>query len=104
MYLVKKLYLGAEEAPLAALAQMCVDQAVADKITAERKGVVSLRRKAFEAILDRDFDKLARMKMVGRVKIAMLQEGIDGSYVAEKRVGSRWMNCCLSKMRQIRWM
>ncbi len=86
MYLVKKLYLGAEEAPLAALAQMCVDQAVADKITAERKGVVSLRRKAFEAILDRDFDKLVRMKMVGRVKIAMLQEGIDGSYVAEKRV------------------
>ena len=87
MYLVKKLYLGAEESSLMTLAQMCVDQAVVDKITAERKGVSSLRRKAFEAILDRDFDKLARRNYpVGRIKIAVLQEGIDGFYTAEKRV------------------
>ncbi|MBS6397191.1 MAG: nitric oxide reductase activation protein [Clostridiales bacterium] len=87
MYLVKKLYLGADEHTLMTLAQMCVDQAVADKITAERKGVISLRRKAFEDILDRDFERLARRNNpVGRMKIAMLQEGIDGRYTAEKRV------------------
>ena len=86
MYLVKKLYLGAAEPPLMMLAQMCVDQAVAEKVTAERKGVASLRRKAYEAVLDRDFDRLARGNQVGRMKIAMLQEGIDGTYTAEKRV------------------
>jgi len=87
MYLVKKLYLGAEEAPLMMLAQMCVDQAVAEKITAERKGVATLRRKAFEDILDRDFDRLAKGNhLIGRMKIAALQHGIDGKYTAEKRV------------------
>jgi len=87
LYLVKKLYLGAEEGPLMNLAQMCVDQAVADKVTAERKGVASLRRKAFEDILERDFDRLVRKNnLPGRMKIAMLQEGINGTYAAEKRV------------------
>lgn len=87
LYLVKKLYLGADEAPLMTLAQMCVDQAVADKVTAERKGVATLRRKAFEDLLERDFERLTRRNdLVGRMKIAMLQQGIDGAYTAEKRV------------------
>lgn len=87
LYLVKKLYLGAEEAPLMTLAQMCVDQAVVDKVTEERKGVATLRRKAYEDILERDFDRLAGGRtLVGRMKIAMLQQGIDGHYLAEKRV------------------
>jgi len=87
MYLVKKLYLGADEASLMSLAQMCVDQAVADKIIKERKGVASLRKKAFADILDRDFERLARPgNVAGRMKIAMLQEGIDGVYTAEKKI------------------
>ncbi len=87
LYLVKKLYLGAEEAPLVNLAQMCVDQAVVDKVTSERKGVTSLRKKAFADILERDFPRLSRPgNLSGRMKIAMLQEGIDGTYTAEKRV------------------
>ena len=36
MYLVKKLYMGADEPSRAGLAQMCGDQAVLQKITAER--------------------------------------------------------------------
>ena len=55
LYLVKKLYLGADEHTLTTLAQMCVDQAVVEKVTKERKGVISLRKKAFEDILERDF-------------------------------------------------
>lgn len=86
LYLVKKLYLGADERTLMALAQMCVDQAVVGKVTAERKGVVSLRRKAFADILEHDFDRLSGGNLIGRMKIAMLQEGIDGAYLAEKRV------------------
>ena len=87
MYLVKKLYMGAEEASLMGLAQMCVDQAVSEKICAERAGVRTLRKKAFEDLLDRDFDRLARYNNpVGRMKIAMLQEGLNGTYTAERRV------------------
>lgn len=87
MYLVKKLYLGADEASLMSLAQMCVDQAVADRVIRERKGVATLRRKAFADILERDFPRLSRPgNVVGRLKIAMLQQGIDGSFTAEKRV------------------
>lgn len=87
MYLVKKLYLGADEASLMSLAQMCVDQAVADRVIRERKGVATLRRKAFADILERDFPRLSRPgDVVGRLKIAMLQQGIDGSFTAEKRV------------------
>ena len=87
MYLVKKIYMGADEPSLAGLAQMCVDQAVLKKITAERKGVSTLRKKAFADILDRDFDRLARRNdPVARMKIAMLQEGLDGTYTAGKMV------------------
>ena len=87
MYLVKKLYMGADEPSLAGLAQMCVDQAVLQKITAERKGVSTLRKKAFGDILDRDFDRLARRNdPVARMKIAMLQQGLDGTYTAGKMV------------------
>lgn len=87
LYLVKKLYLGADEAALVNLAQMCVDQAVTKKVAKERKGVISLRKKAFADILERDFHKLSRPgNLTGRIKIAMLQEGIDGTYSAEKRI------------------
>lgn len=87
MYLVKKLYLGAEESSLASLAQMCVDQAVVERVISERKGVASLRRRAFEDILERDFPALSKPgNLIGRLKIAMLQEGIDGTYTAEKRI------------------
>ena len=69
------------------LAQMCVDQAVSEKICEERAGVRTLRKRAFEDLLDRDFDQLARYNNpVGRMKIAMLQEGLNGTYSAERRV------------------
>ncbi len=87
IYLVKKLYLGADEAALANLAQMCVDQAISEKVIRERRGVASLRKKAFEDILERDFPGMSKPgNLPGRMKIAMLQEGIDGTYSAEKRI------------------
>lgn len=87
LYLVKKLYLGADETSLMMLAQLYVDLATVDKVTAERRGVLTLRKKAFEDILDRDFERLAyKNQLLGRIKIAILQEGIDGKYTAEKRV------------------
>lgn len=57
MYIVKKVYYGAEEAQLMNIAQICVDAASVRKVSAERPGVPRIRKKAFEAILDYDFGK-----------------------------------------------
>ncbi len=94
MYLVKKLYLGADEHSLSTLAQMCVDLAVADRITEERKGVATLRRKAFEDLLERDFDRLANhLHPVNEMRIAMLRQGVqqggDGTVPKENTVSLR---------------
>ena len=93
MYLMKKLYLGADEASLSNLAQMCVDQAVADRVIRERRGVATLRRKAFADLLERDFPRLSKPgNPAGRMKIAMLQEGLDGTFTAEKKIREQVQN------------
>lgn len=58
MYLVKKIYLHGMEAPLMQLAQLCIEFAVSARITAEREGVATIRRKACEDILEMDFARL----------------------------------------------
>ena len=45
MYLVKKVYLGAREDALVAIAQLCMEKAVGDRIARERKGVSSIQKK-----------------------------------------------------------
>ena len=86
-YLVKKVYLGADEHSLSTIAQMCVDLAVSSRVARERKGVATLRKKAFEDLLERDFDRLARSDHpVNRMKIAMYQQGIQGQYAAPGRI------------------
>ncbi|MCC8139886.1 MAG: nitric oxide reductase activation protein [Lachnospiraceae bacterium] len=85
LYLVKKLYLGADEASLMLLAQLCVDQAACEKAAEERPGLRSLRRRACADILERDFDRLAAHPL-GRLKIAVLRDGIDGNYTAGKQI------------------
>ena len=55
LYLVKKIYLHAMEAPLMDLAQLCIKFAVSGKIIAEREGASNIRRRACEDILDMDF-------------------------------------------------
>ena len=59
LYLVKKIYLKAEEGPLTCIAQLCMEEAVGRRIRAERPGVEAIRRKAFEAILDQEFEAMA---------------------------------------------
>ncbi len=90
MYLMKKLYLGADEVPLMTLAQMCVDQAVIEKVSEERPGILTLRKHAFEDILENEFTEMAEPgNQIGRIRIALLQDGIDGQFHAEQRI-HRW--------------
>ena len=58
LYLVKKIYYGAEEKVLTELAQLCVDAAVYRKIAVERPGVPELRQKAFADLLEYSFSKM----------------------------------------------
>lgn len=77
LYLVKKLYYGADEQALTNVAQLVVDSAVYKKISAERKGVAEIRKKAFSDLLDYDFTRLASYYL-GQIKICMMQQAVRG--------------------------
>ena len=85
MYLVKKIYYGAEEKPLTDLAQICVDAAVWKKVSKERPGVPALRKRAFEDLLEVSYEKLCG-SLPGRLRAAMMQEYLDGRKIREKRL------------------
>ena len=85
MYIVKKLFYGAEEPILMNIAQLCVDLAVYEKIAEERPGVCNIRRKAFEAMLEKDFRKM-NDSFIGRVKLEIIRQFLNGKGRAEKRI------------------
>lgn len=85
MYIVKKSFYGVEEPVLMNIAQLCVDMAVYQKIVSERPGVCNIRKKAFEAMLELDFDKMNK-SFIGRVKLEILRQFLNGRGRAEKRI------------------
>ncbi len=85
MYIVKKSFYGVEEPVLMNIAQLCVDMAVYQKIVSERPGVCNIRRKALEAMLELDFDKMNK-SFIGRVKLEILRQFLNGRGRAEKRI------------------
>lgn len=87
LYLVKKVFLQAQEEALVVVAQLCIEVAITKKITVERPGVSSIRRRAFGEILDREFEVLSKSPL-GRLKAAMLREGIQGEYMVDKNTRS----------------
>lgn len=89
MYLVKKIYLAGLEAPLTAIAQLCIEEAIGEKIAAERPGIVSIRRRAFLDMIDQEFEILAKSPL-GRLKFALLKEKVAGEYTVERQIRG-WM-------------
>ncbi len=85
LYLVKKLYYGAEEQPLTSLAQLCVDSAVYKKISRERIGVLEIRKKAFEDLMEYDFTRLAA-SFIGQIRLAVMQEAVLGPRTMQSRI------------------
>ena len=45
LYLVKKIFLQADERGLTALAQLCIEEAIGEKICRDRPGVREMQRK-----------------------------------------------------------
>ncbi len=72
LYLVKKIYMGADENQLMNLAQLCMEAAICEKITQDRPGTRSLRKRAFRKILQQDEEQMA-LHRVGRTKIAWMK-------------------------------
>lgn len=86
LYLVKKLYYGADEQPLTNLAQLCVDSAIYRKVIRERKGVQEIRKKAFEDIMEYDFSRLVS-SFIGQIRLAVMQEAVRGPAMMQERIG-----------------
>jgi len=55
MYLIKKIFMGADGEQLMMLTQVAADSAVYAKISAERAGIQEIRERAFSAFLKGDF-------------------------------------------------
>ena len=88
MYLVKKVFLQAKESELTLIAQLCIEEAVGEKICRERPGVRSMQKQAFEDILDQEFEEMpAPGDLLARLKIAVLRRRLEGErFRVEKRL------------------
>ena len=86
MYLIKKLYYGADETGLMRVSSLCIDMACAEKISAERQGVKNIRKRAYEEILDKDFANMQADGKLGKLRFSMLRQELDPSYRVESRV------------------
>ncbi|HCT91224.1 MAG TPA: nitric oxide reductase activation protein [Lachnospiraceae bacterium] len=78
LYLVKKVYLGADEGQLLNISQMCMEAAVGSRIILDFPGSRRLRRRAFTEELAADREKMAARR-VGQIKIAWMERALDGS-------------------------
>ena len=106
LYLVKKIFLEAGENELTFVAQLCIEEAIGDKICEERPGIRSMQREAFEDILDQEFEEMPSQKdLLGRLKVAVLRRRLDGGeYRVEQKNGSRLWNWYRKPaVRKIRW-
>ena len=86
MYLIKKLYYGADETGLMRVSGLCIDMACAEKISVERQGVKNIRKRAYEEILDKDFANMQADGKLGKLRFSMLRRELDPSYRVEEKV------------------
>ena len=88
LYLVKKVFLQAEENALTFVAQLCIEEAIGDRICAERPGIRDMQKKCFEDILEQEFEQLPDMRDIpGRLKVAVLRRRLNnGEWHVEKKL------------------
>lgn len=96
LYLVKKVYMDADEKRLMMVSQLCMEEAIGQRIRRERPGVDSIGREAYEYVLDREYSHLVH-NAIGKLKICLLREYLDGPGRVEKR-----MQDCLDEIYKCR--
>lgn len=88
MYIVKKIYMSGEQAPLMEIAQLCVDSASYPLITRERLGVEEIRRRAFRDMLEHQSVRMSA-SFFGQVKFYMLRDFLkNGGERSTERIES----------------
>ena len=88
LYLVKKIFLQAGENELTFVAQLCIEEAIGDKICEERPGIRDMQRQCTEDILEQEFDILPDLRDIpGRLKVAVLRRRLNnGEWHVEKKL------------------
>ena len=88
LYLVKKIFLQAGENELTFVAQLCIEEALGDKICEDRPGIRDMQRQCMEDILEQEFDILPDLRDIpGRLKVAVLRRRLNnGEWHVEKKL------------------
>ena len=89
LYLVKKIFLQADEGALTFLAQLCIEEAIGEKICIERPGIRQIQKQTYEDILDQEFERLPSMEdLPGRLKVAVLRNRLmgEGEYEVSRKL------------------
>ena len=82
LYLIKKIFMGAGEKSLTVVSQLCIEEAVMDKICAERPGIPSIARKAFRDILEQEYEEMPSPNdMVSMLRVTVLGERSSGRHL-----------------------
>lgn len=78
MYLVKKIFMGADEGMLTFVSQLCIEEAIGEKICKERPGIWEMQKKACEDILDQEYEKMPSAgDKLGYLRVNLLRKRID---------------------------
>ena len=88
LYLVKKIFMEAGENELTFVAQLCIEEAIGEKVCKERPGIRSMQRQCFEDILDQEFEKMpSHADLAGRLKVNVLRRRLsEGEYHTEQKM------------------
>lgn len=89
LYLVKKIYCQAMEGPLKMIAALVTEAAVSRRVIDERRGVASIRRLAYEELLDHEFTMLSK-SVPGQLQLAWIRKQKDVSYRAAGKLNG-WL-------------
>ena len=93
MYLMKKIYLQADETRLTILTQLCIESAIGEKICKERPGVMSMRRQAMEDILEQEYETMPSYgDYLGRLKIAFFRDCLSGGVHKVEKQLMQWLS------------
>ena len=78
MYLVKKIFMGADETALTFVSQLCIEEAIGDRICEQRPGIWEMQRKACEDILDQEYETMpSAADKLGYLRVNLLRRRID---------------------------
>lgn len=78
MYLVKKIFMGADEAALTFVSQLCIEEAIGERICEQRPGIWEMQRKACEDILDQEYETMpSATDKMGYLRVNLLRRRID---------------------------